>query len=91
MKITANTLVQHRYMRITDRGFEYCETAIRAHVERFPYIAIDSIIVSPSHDITIQVGENVFTLPYKPQHPKHQAFISALLERVRATLPANGN
>ena len=89
MKISANTLLQYRSLRITDRGIEYCETTLRAHTQRFPYSAIDTIIVSPSNELTIQVGEIICTLPYKPKHPKHQAFINALLERVHATLPAH--
>ncbi|MHB9133173.1 MAG: hypothetical protein ACYDBB_19055 [Armatimonadota bacterium] len=85
MKIKANTLLQNRYMFINERGVEYCESAITAGKRRFPYAAIDYVYVSPSNEISFQVGSEVFSLPYKPQDRRHVAFIETLVQQVKAT------
>jgi len=90
-KISANSIFQYRYMIIDDRGITYAESVITTRKRRFSYLDIEYVFVSPTNEITFQVGEESFSLPYKPYDKKHQAFLEGLKQRVWATMPASPN
>lgn len=68
-----------------DNGLVHCETALVAGKRRFSYAKVDNIFISPSNQLTIQIGNEVFSVRFNPRKAQHQQFIDELCKRVKAT------
>lgn len=44
------------------------------------YRDVNCVLVSPSHELTLQIGKHLFSIPIGPANPEHQKALSALLE-----------
>lgn len=87
LKISASTLFKYHYLLVTEAGVKYSETFGFSSVRRFPFNTIQAIVVSPKNVLSFQVGEEVFSIPFKPFKSEHQAALTALLEGVQKTDP----
>lgn len=86
LKIKANTLATQRYLEVNSAGVTFCETALMGGRRTFPFRQIDMILMSPDNVLSFQVGNEVFKLPVKPDHPQHRQVIDTLLQEVRRTV-----
>lgn len=71
IKIRANSLFVNRYLKVTDRGIEFCETAIMGGRRKFRYDQIDYMLMSPTNVFSFQVGTEVFSLRMNPHKRRH--------------------
>ena len=84
-KIKANSLFMVRYLKVTDWGVVYVETALMGGKRKFNYGQIDYVLMSPTNVLSFQVGNQVFSIPTNPYKAKHQQAIAQLMARVQAS------
>jgi hypothetical protein len=82
--IRASSWFVKRYLKVTPTYVEYMETAAMGGKRTFAYGQIDFVLVSPDYTLALQVGHEVFSLPYKPSKPKHRAAVDALVQNLQA-------
>jgi hypothetical protein len=87
LKINAGDLFTNRYLLVESDGVKFCESSLGGGVRRFRFHEIFCVLISPEHKLSFQVGQEVFTIPTKPENAKHQTVISAFLREVQR---ANG-
>ena len=80
LKIKASSLFTARYLKVTDTGVVFQETAALGGKRRFNFSEIAYVLMSPSSELSFQVGNEIFSIPVKA---KHQPVIAALLDGVR--------
>lgn len=80
--IKANTLLTHRYLQVNPTGVVFCETAFAGGKRKFRFDQIDLVLMSADHQLSFQVGREVFSLPVKPGKRKHDQTIHALIQGV---------
>jgi hypothetical protein len=85
LKISANDLVTQRYLLVDDQGIEFKETALMGGARRFPFSAIDAVLLSPKGVLSLQVGSEVFSITTKTGDKKHQEIVETLVRAVAAT------
>jgi hypothetical protein len=84
MKITNRSFLSSHFLSVDSGGVKFSgETSLGA--KRFRFHQIDCVLMSPDHKLSFQVGREVFTIPTKPDDPKHQQVIACLLQEVRRT------
>jgi hypothetical protein len=84
LKITNRSFLTSHFLSVDSGGVKFAgETALGA--KRFHFHQIDCILMAPDHKLSFQVGREVFTIPTKPDDPKHQNVITCLLQEVRRT------
>ena len=81
-------MLKYHYLVVTDTGVKFSETFAFSSVRRFPFSDIACVVLGPDHTLSFKVGEEIFSIPTKPNKPKHQAAISALLEGLQRSDPA---
>jgi hypothetical protein len=85
LKITSSSLFTKHYLIVDSSGVKFYENAAWGGTKRFKFSQIDSVLMSPDDKLSFQVGKEVFSIPTKPDNPKHKATIDALLQEVRRT------
>ncbi len=88
LKIKANTFFTQRYLKVAPDGVVFCETALAGGIRKFRFEQIFCVCMSGENLLSFQVGQEVFSLPVKPNNRKHQEVVSALLRELGETLPA---
>ena len=82
LKIKANSLFEARSLTLDSAGVAFQETGIGGS-RRFTFGEIKCILMSPDHVLSFQVGNEVFSVPTKPNNKKHQETIAAMMQYVR--------
>ena len=82
-KIKANTAFTVRFLQVTSKGVVFQETAALGGKRRFTFDQIDAILMNPGNVLSFQVGNEVFSIPTRPDKKAHQAAIDELLQQVR--------
>ena len=83
--IRASSFFVKRYLKVTDQGVDFMETAATGGRKRFNFGQIEFILLSPAQVLSFQVGNEVFSIQTNPNKPKHVAAIRELLARVGAS------
>jgi hypothetical protein len=83
LKIKANSLFVACSLKLDSEGVAFQETAAVGGTRRFAFRDIDCVLMSPDHTLSFQVGDEVFSIPTKPDNKKHQEVIDALVQCVR--------
>lgn len=84
-KITNNSLLENHYLKVDSSGLKfYYGTLLGAR--RFQFHQIDAILLSPDHTLSFQVGNEVFTIPTKPDNVDHRNVIDFFVQEVRRTM-----
>jgi hypothetical protein len=85
-KIDASTLLTRRYLKLRKNGVYFYGNSFWGG-NSFRFDQIDCVLLSPTHELSFQVGNEVFSIQTKPNKPRHQAAIAALLEGLGAKPP----
>lgn len=80
--IRANSWFVSRYLKLKDHGVEFMETAAMGGKRKITFGQISFVLMSPKHVLSLQVGNEVFSIQTKPNKAKHQAVIDGLLAGV---------
>ena len=83
--IRASSFFTKRYLKVTDWGVDFMETAALGGRRKFAYGQIDFVLMSPSFVLSFQVGNEVFSIQTKPQKFKQQQAIEQLKTMVAAS------
>ena len=83
LKITASSLFTKHALTVDSDGIRYYESTLLSGGRRFGFEQIDGVLLSPEHRLSIQVGQEVLSIPTKPGDARHHAAIDALLQVVR--------
>jgi hypothetical protein len=90
LKIRANSFFVTRYLKLKDWGVIFMETAAIGGRRKFTWGQIDFILMSPENVLSLQVGNEVFSIPTKPTKPVHQKVIAQLQTMVAASQQSVG-
>jgi hypothetical protein len=82
-EISNNSLLQKHYLTVDSSGLGFCNPAVGAR--RFRFYEIESVLLSPDHTLSFQVGNEVFSIPTQPDNADHMNVIDFLLQEVRRT------
>lgn len=88
-KIKSNSLFIQRYLVVDSFGVTFCETAFTGGKRKFRFDQIDCVCMSPENLLSLQVGNEIFSLPVNPRKKRHQEAVSALLNGLARTLPVS--
>lgn len=83
LKIDASSLVSRHYLIVNSDGVKYFEGALGIAARSFRFGQIECVLMSADHKLSFQVGQEVFTIPTKPENAKHQQVISTLVQELR--------
>lgn len=72
-----------QYLKVTDKGIIYQETAALGGKRKFSFGQIEYVLMSAKSVLSFQVGNEVFSIPVKQHKPKHQQTMAALIDGVR--------
>ena len=84
-KIRSSSLFLNRYLKVTDSGVIFVETALMGGKKKFSYGQIDYVLMSPANVLSFQVGNEVFSIQVDPFKPKHQQAVAQLTGMVQAS------
>ena len=84
LRIDASTPVLRRYLEVDEAGVVYCETAALGGVHHIDYEDIDAVLRDPVQ-LSIQVGRDIYRLPYVQTNREHTQAVATLLEGCRRT------
>ncbi len=82
LKITNNSLFEKHYMVVDSDGVKFFNGGFLG-ARRFRFNQIDTVLLSPNHTLSFQSGSEVFSIPTKPENPKHQNVIQFFLQEVQ--------
>ena len=85
LKITNSSLFTKHYLAVDSGGVKFYDTSFGG-AKRFKFSQIECVLMSPDNKLSFQVGNQVFSIPTRPDDPGHQAVIDALLQEVRRTV-----
>ena len=85
LKISANTLIENRYLTVESDGVKFVETALTGGKHHFRFSEIDCVLLSDDHLLSIQVAGKVYSVQTKPDDAKHQTVIATLVQAVKST------
>ncbi|MEO7413455.1 MAG: hypothetical protein ABIZ81_08860 [Opitutaceae bacterium] len=78
--ITTGGMLSSHYLEVTFMGVRYSGAqASGTAVKRCNFEKITGVLLSPAHELSFQIGKEIFRIPTKPDDPKHQAAIAALI------------
>ena len=80
--IRSSGLVDARRLKVDIDRVQFVEGGLWGK-KKFTFNQIGCVLMSPSHELSFQVGNEVFSIPTKPYNAKHQAAIDALVQGVR--------
>lgn len=82
-EISNNSLLQKHYLNVNSSGVGFCNPTFGSR--RFRFHEIESVLLSPDHTLSFQVGNEVFSIPTQPDNADHRNVIDFLLLEVRRT------
>jgi hypothetical protein len=85
LRINASTPVLRRYLDVDEAGVTYCETAALGGVRHIAYADIDGVVRDHT-SVAIQIGLQIYKLPYKRDNREHTQAITMLVEGCRRTM-----
>ncbi len=89
LTITHSNLLTRRYLKIRKDGVKFYGGSFFGG-RRFRFEEIDCVLLSATHELSFQVGQEVFTIATRPDKPKHQQTVAALLEGLERSRSQKG-
>jgi hypothetical protein len=83
-KIKNNSLFQQHYLVVDSSGLKFYNGQMLG-AKRFRFAQIESVLLSTDHTLSFQVGNEVFSIPTKPDNSDHKNVIDFLVQEVRRT------
>lgn len=83
-KIDASNLLSRRFLKVRAKDVVFYGASFWGS-RRFRFAEIEYIVMSDRNELSLQVGQEVFTIMTRPDKPKHQAAIAALLQNLAAS------
>ncbi|HXS68430.1 MAG TPA: hypothetical protein VN761_06270 [Candidatus Polarisedimenticolia bacterium] len=84
LKITNNSLFAKHFLTVDSDGLKFYNSGLFGQ-RRFRFNQIETVLLSPAHVLSFQVGNEIFSIPTKPDDQKHRNAIDFLLQEVRRT------
>lgn len=84
-RISNNSLMQKHYLEVDSSGLNFFYGTLSG-ARRFRFHEIDAVLLSSNHTLSFQVGNEVFTIPTKPDDADHRNVIDFLVQEVQRTL-----
>lgn len=84
LKISQSSLLARHILTVRKNGIKFYGASLWG-TRRFRFEEIDCVLLSTDHQLSFQVGREVFTIATKTSSKKHQAAIAALLAGVEGT------
>lgn len=86
-KISRSGLVEKSHLSIKKEGIVFYQAGPVSRSKKiFKYDEIDFILMSKENNLSLHVGEEVFTIKTNPDNKKHQLVIGELLKAVSKTI-----
>jgi hypothetical protein len=85
LKINASSLFSSHYLTVKSDGVKFFEGAVGVSARSFRFNQIECVLMSPDHQLSCQVGQEVFTIPTKPENARHQQVIATLVQELQRT------
>lgn len=84
-RITVSSFFETHSLEVKPDEVVYRQTAFSGGVRRIKFYQIELILISPGNLLSLQVGNEVLSIPFKPQDAKHQSALAELLRLVNQT------
>lgn len=84
-RIAASSFLESHRLEVKPDEVVYRQTALAGGVRRIKFHQIELILLSPDNLLSLQMGNEVFSIPFKPQDAKHQSALAELLRLVNQT------
>ncbi len=88
LKISRNTLLTKHYIIVDSGGVQYYDNSVLGGSKRATFDQIDAILMSPDHKLSLQMGNQIYTIQIKRGNTGDKAVIDALLQEVRRSATA---
>ncbi len=85
LKITNNSLFEKHFLTVDSDGLRFYSGALIG-ARRFRFNQIDTLLLSRTNVLSFQVGNEVFSIPTKPENRDHRNTIDFLVQEVQRTL-----
>jgi hypothetical protein len=86
LKITNSSLFTKNFLTVDSHGVKFYDGTGFSGAKRFRFHQIECVLLSPDHKLSFQVGQEVFSIPVKPDNAKHRAVMEALVQQVQNSL-----
>ncbi len=90
LTISASSLFTRRFLKVRKNGVKYYGSSFWG-ARRFDFDEIECLLMSVDNQLSFQVGGEVFTIATRPDKPRHQAVIAALMEGLEASRARPGS
>ena len=82
LKISASSLLLNHYLIVESDGLRFSDTSF-GRPREFRYSEVDCALMSSEYRLSLQVGNEVFSIPTDPEDEKHQKAIAALVNELQ--------
>jgi hypothetical protein len=85
LKIDESSLLERKSLEVGARGVTLVKTAGFGGRKTHPFDEIVCVLMSPDSKLSVQAGQEVFSIQTNPAKPKHSEAINALVRELRAS------
>ena len=85
LKISKSNWFEKSFLIVDKKGIKAYASAISASTRRIRFDQVDCVLMSPEHKLSLQMGQDIFTIQTDAGSEKHKAVIDALLAGVQQT------
>jgi hypothetical protein len=85
LKISKGSLFEKSFLVVDKKGIKVYSSAISASTRRIRFDQIECVLMSADNRLSVQVGQDIFTIQTDAGSEKHQAVIDALLAGIQQT------
>ena len=83
LRITTGGLVEKKYLEVNNHGVTFYESSLIGNRRKFPFGAIECVLLSPTGILSFQSGNEVFWLKANVKNSKHVEVIKAMVSHVQ--------
>jgi hypothetical protein len=83
LKISKGSLFEKSFLIVDKKGVKVYASAIATGTKRYRFDQIDCVLLAPDNKLSLQVGQDIFTIQTDPHSAKEQAVIQALLSALQ--------
>lgn len=91
LKIDSSNLFARKYLKLRRDGIQFLGDAGIGFARNFTFRQIDYVLLSSDGVLSFQVGAEVFSIETRPDKPRHQEAIAALLDGLEQTRASTGS
>jgi len=88
LKISKSGLFTKQYLIVDAHGVKLYESSMSWGAKRQRFDQIDCVLLAPDHKLSVQIGQEVFTIPTNPGNEKHQTVIRTLVQEAQRSAAA---